>query len=50
VNRHLRDAEGYSYAELTTEQAGAAIVSLASDSTLDQGAYLLTAAGLRPAA
>jgi NAD(P)-dependent dehydrogenase (short-subunit alcohol dehydrogenase family) len=36
--------------ELTTEQAGAAIVSLASDAALDQPAYLLTAAGLRPAA
>jgi NAD(P)-dependent dehydrogenase (short-subunit alcohol dehydrogenase family) len=36
--------------ELTTEQAGAAILALASDATLDQPAYLLTAAGLRPAA
>jgi hypothetical protein len=36
--------------ELTTAQAGAAIVALASDATLDQPAYLLTAAGLRPAA
>ena len=34
---------------LTTEQAGTAIVSLATDTALDQPAYLLTAAGLRPA-
>jgi NAD(P)-dependent dehydrogenase (short-subunit alcohol dehydrogenase family) len=36
--------------ELTTEQVGAAVVSLAGDAGLDQAAYLLTAAGLRPAA
>ena len=34
---------------LTTEQAGKAFVDLASDPKLDQRAYLLTAAGLRPA-
>ena len=36
--------------ELTTEQVGAAIVALAGDAGRDQAAYLLTAAGLRPAA
>lgn len=35
---------------LTTTQAGTAIVSLATDAALDQPAYLLTAAGLRPVA
>jgi NAD(P)-dependent dehydrogenase (short-subunit alcohol dehydrogenase family) len=36
--------------ELTTEQVGEAVVSLAGDAALEQPAYLLTAAGLRPAA
>ena len=34
---------------LSTEQAGQAIVALATGTALDQPAYLLTAAGLRPA-
>ncbi len=37
-------------AVLTTEQAGAAIVALAADPALDEPAYLITAAGLRPVA
>jgi len=43
-------ASGPSGAALTTEQAGAAIASLAADPALDQPAYLVTAAGLRPVA
>jgi hypothetical protein len=34
---------------LTPEQAGQAVAGLATDPGYDQGAYLLTAAGLRPA-